>query len=76
MVAWGNDQSTWELKTQNGIDYYDYKEKIDGEEYMYLVTFHKDKDCFWLVQYMTYEENYKKMKPDFIKHSKSLTFHE
>ncbi|MBE6672642.1 MAG: hypothetical protein E7599_03865 [Ruminococcaceae bacterium] len=76
MVAWGNDQSTWELKTQNGMDYYDYKEKIDGEEYMYLVTFHKDKDCFWLVQYMTYEENYKEMKPDFIKHSKSLTFHE
>ena len=65
-----------EIKNEDGLTYfeYDYYGNDGTTIYSYLTTMFESDDAFWLVQFACAEPEYEKMRPEFIKYAKSVTF--
>jgi len=63
-----------ELKTSDGLTYFEYSRMSDGVKYAYFAVVYKADDAFWLVQFSTTQKNMDKLKPTFIEWANSVEF--
>lgn len=66
-----------ELKTDNGLVYYEYLAEGDNKVmYHYTVFLFKETDAFWIVQFATYEGKAETHRETIMEWAKSVTFTE
>ncbi len=61
-----------EVRTEDGLCYYDHTADIDGENYTYRVFAYKGSDAFWLVQFVVYTEDMEKNQADIMAWAKTF----
>lgn len=61
-----------EVRTEDGLCYYDHTLIIDGESYTYHVFAYKGSDAFWLVQFVVYTEDAEKTNADIMAWAKTF----
>lgn len=71
MISNGGD---YDLKWKNGIPYFEYSYEDGYETYHYIATMHQGPDSFWLVQFVTVEEDASKYRSDIFGWAGSLRF--
>ena len=65
-----------EIKTVDGVTYYNYTGDADGTEYTYMVTIHLLGNSFWMVQFASETKNYESAEAQFIAWAKTVTYAE
>lgn len=65
---------TAEIKTQDGITYFEYSKKPDNIKYNYFVSVYKTDDAFWFFQFSCQSDKISEYRPLFVKWSKSVFF--
>lgn len=65
-----------EVKTTDGVTYYNYTGNADGTDYTYMATVHLLGNSFWLVQFAAETKDYQKAEPQFIEWAKTVTYAE
>lgn len=75
-VAEGNELSAGDVKTGNGLTWfeYDYTDTETNDEYRYYAYAYKDTDAFWLIQFAVFSDEADEMKPKVEKWAASVTF--
>ena len=76
-VRFQNDfASPGEVKTKDGITYYDYtfNDSASGVTYRYLSMFYKANDAFWIVQFGVNDAIYADFEAKIFEWAKSVTF--
>ena len=63
-----------EVKTNDGVTYFNYESSVDGVTYKYMATVHKSEDAFWMIQFSAKAADYADMEADFFTYAKSITF--
>ncbi len=72
------NQLTVSTVEEEGILTYTYSRKNadDGVDYTYFVTLHQSEEAFWLVQFVTQTNRFKKEKNSLLGYAASITFDE
>ena len=65
---------TAEIKTEDGITYFEYSKKPDDIKYNYFVSVYKTEDAFWFIQFSCQSDKINEYRPLFIKWAKSVFF--
>lgn len=65
-----------EVKTVDGVTYYNYTGDADGTEYTYMATVHLLGNSFWLVQFASETTDYAKAESEFLAWAKTVTYAE
>ena len=60
--------------TEDGITYYTYTADIDGDEFTYMATIHRQGNAFWLVNFSTETKKFEKSKSQFIEWAKTVAY--
>ena len=63
-----------EVKTADGITYYNYTGNADGTEYTYMATIHLFGNSFWMVQFACETKDYAKAEPQFFAWAKTASY--
>lgn len=63
-----------EVKTTDGVIYYNYTGNADGTDYTYMATVHLLGGSFWLVQFACETKDYETAEPQFINWAKTVSF--
>lgn len=71
-----NDFGDGEIKSENGLIYYEFEEKsADGTENLYYyVTFYKSEESFWMFEFLCFEDEKDEWRSEFEEWAKSVTF--
>ena len=64
--------SKTEVRTEDGLCYYDHTYVVDGENYTYYVFAYKGSDAFWLVQFVVFTEDAADLEADILAWAKSF----
>ena len=64
--------SKTEVRTEDGLCYYEHTLEVDGDSYTYHVFAYKGSDAFWLVQFVTFTEDAEKANADIIAWAKTF----
>lgn len=74
LVMKNNSLTSVDLKTTDGLSYfeYDYKNTAENEDYKYYAFIYKGNDAFWLIQFATYKKNANKYFDDIVDWAKSV----
>lgn len=67
------DSST-EIKEADGLTYFEYQSKGENYTFLNLTAAYKSDDAFWVVEFVTLEENSEKYREDFIEWAQSVEF--
>ena len=65
-----------EVKTVDGVTYYNYTGDADGTEYTYMATIHLLNNAFWMVQFASETKNYESAEAQFLAWAKTVTYAE
>ena len=65
-----------EVKTVDGVTYYNYTGDADGTEYTYMATVHLQGNSFWMVQFASQSTDYEAAEPEFLAWAKTVTYTE
>lgn len=65
-----------EVKTADGVTYYNYTGDADGTEYTYMATVHLLGNSFWLVQFASETKDYEKAEAEFLAWAKTVSYAE
>ncbi len=65
-----------EVKTVDGVTYYNYTGNADGTDYTYMATVHLYGGSFWLVQFASETKDYEKAEAQFIAWAKTASYAE
>ncbi len=65
-----------EIKNDDDLTYFEYESFGSDEQtvYSYFTALYESDSAFWLVQFAGERANYEKLRPEFIKYAKSVTF--
>ncbi len=71
-----NTKDPTELKTEDGLTFFEYTFHNDdeNEDYHYYSYVFKEEDAFWLVQFACLEDNAEELKGEIANYAKSVTF--
>ena len=71
-----NERTDLELKTENGLTYfeYDFSNTNSDDPYHYYGFLYKSDEAFWLVQFVTLQKNADKYESDIKEFASSVTF--
>ena len=58
----------------DGLVYFSYTEKIDGDDYNYDVYLYKSDDAFWMIQFVTFADTTSLYQDSITQWAKSVTF--
>lgn len=65
---------TAEIKTEDGITYFEYSKKPDDIKYNYFVSVYKTEEAFWFIQFSCQSDKINEYRPLFAKWAKSVFF--
>lgn len=65
---------TAEIKTEDGLTYFEYSKKPESTEYSYFVTVHKTDDAFWYFTFTCEKSLIKAYRSTFEKWARSIVF--
>ncbi len=71
-----NNMQAKELIQKDGLTYFEYTTKVDGEDYRYYAFVYKSRNAFWLVQFALLDENVEVYEEDIFEWAQSITFDE
>lgn len=66
--------TTAEIKTEDGLTYFEYSKMPESVEYSYFVTVHKTDDAFWYVTFTCEKSLMSEYRPRFEKWARSIVF--
>ena len=64
------------LATKDGVTYFtfDYENTAYNETYTYFSAIYKADDAFWMIQFMTFADDYEALLPEILEYAKSVKF--
>ena len=65
-----------EVKTTDGVTYYNYTGNADGTDYTYMATVHLLGGSFWLVQFACETKDYANAESQFLAWAKTVSYAE
>ena len=71
-----NNGKNLEMKTENGVLYFEYTYTNEGNLFHYFVTLHKGPDAFWIIQFCVLDEDADAMREEIFQWAASVTFDE
>jgi len=66
--------ATAEIKTEDGLTYFEYSKTPESVQYCYFVTVHKTADAFWYFTFACEASLIKEYRPRFEKWARSIVF--
>ncbi len=71
-MAIADNELEAEVKTKDGVVYYNYTDKADKQEFTNMVTVHRCGDGYWLVRFASLTQDYETAEAQFISFAKTV----
>lgn len=62
------------VKHEDGLTCFEFESTVDGVTYSYFATVYQNGNDYWLLQFASKKTQYSRMRPEFVKYAKTVTF--
>ena len=62
------------VKHEDGLTCFEFESAVDGVTYSYFATVYQNGNDYWLLQFASKKTQYSRMRPEFVKYAKTVTF--